>query len=308
MKPLFKTIALLLAGAALTTGCERYEGFVHEPAFLHLDSMAVVNDPIHSISNQDGFFTSEIDAVQIEVWFDGDARTTQLGSYALPCTVPILDNRPIKKVQVYPFVKQNGIVSTHIYYPYYTYGMSENLPLKTDSITNLGTKDPATGRWYYNVHYRNDIQVLKQEYFESQQYSIVFDSVVTWLKNTDRACTGNGCGLVHVNSTTEDTTFTIEGTMTLNQADAYLYLEMDYKTDVRLNVGMISSRTIGTNKEMKGVETLYPTENWQKIYINLGKTWKYFNYNPEFQLVFTAMNGEQIEGDVLLDNVKIVAY
>lgn len=308
MKPRTHTLIFLALSALTMAGCNKYEGFVHEPAFLHLDSIALTNDPAQSISNQEGFFTSDIDAVQIEVWFDGDHATTQLGTYTLPCTVPILDNRPIQKVQVYPFVRQDGILATHIYYPYYTFATQSNIHIATDSITNLGQLDESTGKYYYPVHYYNNINILKQEFFESQQYSIVFDSVLTWLKHTDLACTGDGCGWVHVPAACSDTMFSIQNAMTLNDASAYLYLEMDYKTSVTLNVGMISTRTIGSNTELRSVETLYPNDRWQKIYINLGRIWKYFRYNPEFKIMFTAMNPEGIDGDVYLDNVKVLAY
>ena len=42
------------------------------------------------------------------------------------------------------------------------------------------------------------------------------------------------------------------------------------------------------------------------LYINLGRTWSWFNHNPSFKLSFAALNPYGEEGDVRIDNVKLI--
>jgi hypothetical protein len=53
--------------------------------------------------------------------------------------------------------------------------------------------------------------------------------------------------------------------------------------------------------------TLLPNNRWQKIYINLGRTWGQYNYNTPIRLFFQAANPNKTGGKVKIDNVKIVA-
>ena len=54
------------------------------------------------------------------------------------------------------------------------------------------------------------------------------------------------------------------------------------------------------------VMTLYPNSQWQKIYINLGRTWRQFNYNTPITLFFQVANPDHKGGRVMLDNVKVI--
>lgn len=297
-----------LISVLVFAGCSKYEGTVHTPAYIHLDSICVSNNPTNSLSNQAGFFTSNIDAVQLELWFEGDRVTTQLGTYTLPCTVPVLDNRPIQKIQVYPFVKLNGIAATRGYYPFYEFAVQQNIPLTTDSVINLGKLDTNTGRYYYNIHYQKGINILKQEFFEPIQFSIIFDSIMDWVKHDNTlSATGDGCGHVHINKENADTSTITTSYIQENNPSAYLYLELEYKSTTEVAVGMRSTQTLGSNENTQGVMNLYPTDTWTKMYINLGKTWKWFNHNP-FKIVFTLLNTEEKDADFYVDNLKIISY
>ena len=48
------------------------------------------------------------------------------------------------------------------------------------------------------------------------------------------------------------------------------------------------------------------SKDWQHLYINLGRTWSYFNHTPNFRISFSALNTDGIEGDIRFDNVRLL--
>lgn len=296
----------LLALLTLVSGCQRFEGEHTIPAYLHLDRMYVVNNA-ESLSPQAGFFTSNIDAVQVELWFEGDDATTQLGTFTLPFTIPVLNDKKIEKIHLYPFVKQNGLAATRIYYPYYEYVVIEDVDITPDSTTNLGTTD-ADGLWAMPVHYygKNRMAVLADEYFEPGSAGSIFDTMMTAVHYDNNACSGAGYGKVHVAADKATVEFKINTNFKVADPTKIIYLEMDVRNDMRLSVQMRSSYTVGAAEEQQDIMTIYEHSEWKKMYINLGGAWADFSHNPNFSLQFTAINAEGKEGDICIDNVKII--
>lgn len=304
--------AAMIAITVLFCGCKEFEGDVTVPAYLHLDRIDVVPQAQNAPSQEAGFYNSDIDAVQLVGYFEGDKSETSLGTFQLPCTVPILRTGTMKYLRAYPVVKQNGIASTRIYYLFYNYTELNDIKLYADSITNLGTYDSDKQQWYLQTHYktRKEINVLSEDYFEPTTFSSHFDSTVVWVTDDpDGACTGQGYGLVHIADSTPVVNFYLKDEIDIPNSS--VYLEMNYQTDVTLYVNLIgyelNSNGAATSK---GVVALKPNteKGWTKIYINLTRTWAQFNYNRPFSLYFQASNPDGKEADVKIDNVKILSY
>ena len=301
-------LACLLTMAAVCS-CNKFKGDVEVPAYVHLDRIDIVPQAQNAPSVEAGFYTSIVDAVQLICWFEGDDSETTLGVFQLPCTIPVLRHGTAKYLRVVPVVKQNGIAGTRIAYPYYQTIRLENITFAADSVTNLGRYDSHTGQWYLQGHYysRDYIEILSEDYFEPTSFSINFDSTLTWMRNDpENACTGQGYGLFEVPDSVTVASFYI--TTSYSPANTkILYLEMDYKTDLDLYINMMgfttsSSGTASSNSVM----TLYQNSKWQKIYINLGRTWSQFNYNTPITLFFQAANPDHKGGRIMLDNVKVI--
>ena len=88
----------------------------------------------------------------------------------------------------------------------------------------------------------------------------------------------------------------------------YLYLELDTRSDIRFEVYMHSAYTTGGTVEQERVMVVNPSDQWRHMYIMLGKTWKYFSYNPRFSISFAALNVDGEEGDIRIDNVKLISH
>ncbi len=316
-----KIFLSLLIVAFVMCGCKK-DNSEKAPSFLHLDKVTLVERTDASVVSPEGFLSCDIDAVQLLAYWDGDDEETNLGVYQLPCTVPALRKDTITRLIIVPVIKQNGIAATRVEYPYYEYVYLYNVPIATDSTTNIGTPD-ADGLWTVSTTYRpwtvqqivngqvlsvsdTVVKVLAQEYFDDIQYSLIFDSKVHRTTEASEIRSGTGSGYVVVADSASTVDFEINSDIICNDPNAYLYLEMDYKTDVRLSVGMKSAYYDGGNTSIQSAMTLYETDKWKKIYINMGRLWTQFNRNSKFRIVFSALNSEGKGGFVYLDNVKLV--
>ncbi len=308
----FAFLLVLFVTTLTFSGCKKFQGDVTIPAYIHLDRMVVVPQAQNAPSPEAGFYNSNIDAVQLICYFEGDKSETNLGTFQLPCTVPILRQGTMKYLRAYPVVKQNGISSTRIYYFFYNYVELNNVTVAPDSVTNLGSYDSTEDRWTLQTTYktRGQMSVLSEDYFEPTTFTSHFDSTVVWVSNDPAgACNGQGYGLIHIPDSLTTLNFYI--TDEFDIPNSTVYLEMNYQTDVELHVNMIGFEVSNNGAATsKGIMAIVPNtgKGWQKIYINLTRTWSQFNYNAPFTIYFQAVNPDGIEADIKIDNVKILSY
>lgn len=306
-------LSLLCAAALLcVSSCKKFEGDVTVPAYLRLDSLAVAQQAVNAPSTDAGWFTSDINAVQLVAHVKNAESETILGTFELPCEVPMLYEGTLDYVRVVPVVKQNGIAQTRIQYPYFRDTTIYNLKLVANATTCIGQQDPATGRYWLPIYYKplSLITPLVYDPFEPLATAIVFDTTihgVEWIQNDrDNACTGSGYLKVTTDSSATNVVFPITTEMVINDPTKVLYLEMDYRTDVHLRVGITSPNTAGGQAYTSWAMTLYPRSTYGKIYINLGKLWSQFNYYSRFAVVFSTLNTTGDGGATYIDNLKII--
>lgn len=291
------------------SSCKKFEGDITVPAYLHIDAIDVTAQSANAPSVEEGFYTSLVDAVELVYYVEGDTSETVLGVFQLPCTVPVLRQGTLKYLRVTPVIKQNGVAGSRIQYPFYQTLKLENVVLAAEDTTHLGIKQ-SDGSYRLTTHYldKGAFDILCEDYFETSSFSHNFDTAnVIWEKDAPQhACTGQGYARIHVPADKQYVPFSIPIEFR-PKSTQYLYLEMDYWTDTELDLFMTGFEVVGSTSSSKSVMTLYANKHWQKIYINLGKVWSQFNYNVPIAIFFQAMNTQGIEGDVRLDNVKLIA-
>lgn len=316
MKRLFFIILLFAVGSLLSSGCKKFEGEVTVPAYLQLDRIVVEEQPSGAPApNEPGWYTYDINAAQLIAYFDGDAEETNLGTFELPCKIPVLHEGPIRYLTVVPVVKQNGISATRIQYPFFQTKDYEGLVLNPDKVTHVGRADvisTADGNdtlWTVPVNYYGTSIIGEKFYenFELPKTDIGFDvAKVQWIANDEAgARSGKGYGKISTPAGTTTVDFEINPQIVMGN-NGFLYLEMDYKTDVQLRVGMRSALSDGDIEHTYWAIMLYPTHDWTKIYINMGKLWSQFNYYRKFHVVFSTVDMEGHGGETCLDNVKLI--
>ena len=286
----------------LVASCDKYEGAVTTPSYLTINSISVADTPSESWSNEDGFFTSRIESVNVVIYVQGDTAETNLGIHQLPCRIPVLRNGNIDRITISPIVLQDGIAGKRIYYSYYTNVDFTNVRLTADSVTDLG--DIVT---HYKSH--SLVNVLWQEYFEPGPSHISLDSVVQRCTAPDTVRSGYGCGVIRVAPSQSVVNFWATSLDTITDETKTLYLEMDYWSDLDFSVGLKNPISYGDADQTYSHMTIFgkPQQGWRKIYINIGQLWsKTYNHYPYIRLYFSALNESGKGGNIYLDNMKLI--
>ncbi len=291
--------------------CKDDEDFI-APAFLHIDAITLVPPATNPITLESGFYTSDIVACYVSVHYPGSSKLDNLGLFELPFTVPVLNDGPIDYIEIYPAVRQSGSAS-HL--PYYTFYK----PIKITKLTfDLGgahyvdTLFTRSGDTLSldTLHTTYDLtlqDVHMFELFEPTSSSVYFDSV-TWHKHApDEACTGQGYASVHVPDTLSRVPFAINYDFYVNDSRRAVYLELDTRSDIPFEIYMTAAYTSGGATDIQRVMVINPSTEWKHIYVNLGRTWNYFNYQVPFRLSFAALNVEGETGDIRIDNVRVLS-
>ena len=303
-----KHTIFLVVVCALLSSCSKFDGDQTVPAYISLDAIRVVDDPGNSWlpSQNEGFYSQLIDAVQIQLLPAGASSEEVLGTFQLPCTVPVLHQGALDRIRIVPVVKQNGIAATRIYYPFYREKVITGVSLTPADTTRLDTVET-------NYLSSSQMTVAMHEYFEPEQNGTRLSSaveIVSHTQNPDVVVTDrcdHGCGRVHVEAGKSTLNFWALDSICIANSSSAVYLEMDYWSDFNFSVGFNNPMVQGGSNEIRSAMVLYANSGWQKIYINLGKLWSYYNYyHNGIRLYFTVLNSSGKEGNLYLDNMKVV--
>ena len=281
----------------LTTSCSDDEDFV-PPSFLHVEAIKVVPTDSLFYSQDPGFNTSDIVACYVVAHYPQTSKLDSVGLFRLPFTVPVLHSGAVDYFEFYPAVMQSGISGALPYYTFYKPIRISNQTLTTGDTLHFDTLATT-----YAISFE-DVQLF--EHFEPGGASTEFDSIIWHKYAPSEACTGKGYASVHVADSVAVVPFSLKTDFYVADPTRAVYLELDSRSDVRFEIYMESSYTAGTATEKQSVMVVNPTDHWQHMYINLGRTWSWFNHNPLFKISFAAINPYGEEGDVRLDNVKLI--
>ncbi len=292
-KTLRYSVVLLLA--LLAAGCT---DDLTPPSFIHVESIRLDVPSEGAVTLDPGFYTADIVAVYAVAHYANAASVDTLGLYRLPCDIPVLHSGEVEYINFYPAIEQSGASLALPFYTFYNRIQVTNVTLTTGDTLNLGTLATT-----YNP--MND--VLMYEPFEPTEGSLLFDSIMQWRPVApDEACTGMGYGYVPVPDSVYALHFGIDRDFVVTDATKLLYLEFDIRSDMPVEVFMYTSELRGSNPTLYSVMTVRPSEDWIHIYANLGRTWSYVNHNPDFRIRFVAENEDGINGEVRLDNVRLL--
>ncbi len=231
-----------------------------------------------------------------DIWVD--ANSNFIGMFQIPVSVPILKTGPTT-ISLQAMVQEDGVVSNLLPYPFYTI-------YKTTVDLKPGVLDTIKPFFKYNTS--NTTFAMPEGNFEGnnplkatgENTANVYvtskkDSVFQGLKSYE-ADFSTGHEILYVynyNALTPPTSYVV-------------WLEMNYKTDVPIDVGILSvpSPTSGKNIVEEFVSGVNPTSTWKKVYINLGPALQYYNQNPHFQVYLKAVASGNAR--VLIDNLKVL--
>lgn len=230
-----------------------------------------------------------------EVWVSVNSQL--IGAFPLPATIPVLETGE-QNITIFAGMVQNGIVGIRDIYPFY-----ERIEVTTVlEAGKIDTIRPVT-------KYVDDAVFVVIEDFETtnlisdEQDGNLNTKVIT---TTTNVFEGNRSGQIILSGTDN----LIEtGTNLFYEVDeiSSAYIELDYKNDITFEVGIAGVSNTYFEKFYKvGV---LPSEDWKKIYIDLGTdmTSMIRNSADEFQIVLRALHTDTTTtANIYLDNIKLI--
>lgn len=233
-----------------------------------------------------------------------------LGAFDLPKTIPVYATGE-QNILVDPGIKMNGINASPDIYPFYSrYTTSVTLvPGETVSIQPGTTYDQRT-KFVFTEGFEGSIQKFTDELDQDPTTNMVIE------EDPNHVFEGDGIGLMHLE---KDSPLLAVGSTLISEFPASgstMYLELDYKTDLPLLVGIIGYDDLGSQRYSLVDKGVNPKSEWTKVYFNLTEsiiTAQQLN-SSAFQIVLQSqipiVDGEfAIESaDIYVDNIKIVQF
>ena len=292
-------IAVLL----FITGCSKK----HEapaPTYLALPSLELKTD-----LPSEGTASNAITTAWI---FDGNEG---LGVYELPATFPAALAEGGHDFIIYPGVNLNGIQSVRAIYDAFQ-------PIRVSrEIKNPGTLD--TIQFSINertTEYNPNYQINIVENFEQSglnfQGTSRSDTTMTKSKDPDSIFSyqppnanepeeNSAVGFFEVSSDRPEGSFTSVTTYSLPRGLQNLYLELNYRTTVPLEIGLGAILPNGPQRA-PSVE-LFPQKEWNKLHLDLITEYQGFQNASGFKVFLRARLPEgTTTGRVFLDNIKLI--
>ena len=267
-------------------GCDLFDQEEPIPSYLYIDNMVLDTNPLIQGSGQ-----HDIKDAWVSV------NNQFIGIYPLPAIVPVLETG-IQEVRILPGVAMSGLSDFRVTYPLYTFYEKE-VELEAGAIdTVLPT-----------VAYDDDAIFLLVEDFETANSMghDVDDNIETKIvrRPTD---VFEGLRSGEIEFTTANPFVEIGSTLLFQIPDPeYVYLEVNYKTDVDIEFGVMSYQN-NDPYETIYVTGVFPSDEWRKIYIDITNNVKAMTSSggEEFRLIIRGINIGDETAYAYLDNIKLI--
>ena len=285
-------LRLFITLSIFFTGCQLVDQMESEPAYVLIGEVSVLNPDGNGTATQD----------VRDLW--SYLNDQNLGIYPHPTHITCLPVPGVNKLSLLAGIRENGMASEVSVYP-----MLE--ALNYDLEMEAGSNYPINPVFQY----RNDLFVRFDEGFEGVNHSWTYDAdknPSTQLKiiNTNPK-SGQYCAFLEVPDTLAFASVaTGQGYVQIPTDGNAVYLELDYRGDCNLFVGLIGYADI--NAESTPYVSYYlglkPKEDWTKIYVNL--TSELFNSGlKSYRILLRAEHQTPgIPEGVYLDNLKLLHF
>jgi hypothetical protein len=275
----------------LFVGCNWINPDEKEPAYLYIPSLSF------SAGTGNGTNSEAI----TEVWVY--ANDNMVGIFDLPASVPIL-NDGNTDIKIFAGIKNNGIASTRIRYPFFTvFDTTLNFTsLQTDTIIPHFTYDPST--------------VITEKGFEGGNFLVPYGANSANFSTTNNAADvfeGNRSGYGYLPAG-GGLLFFKDDTNLSYQSGQNVFMELNYSCNNTFAVGFIVTSQ-GSVQEYPALIINPSVEGdgqapiWKKIYIDFGYI---LLQNPNAQYVEWYVKSAPANADtpihLFLDNLKWVSW
>ncbi len=281
------------------TGCYKFNSSQTIPAYISIQGIK-----INTSYYEEGTSSSDI----IDAWIYVDDEL--LGVFEFPqndtagAVIPILAEGK-HKLEIRPGIKLNGISSTRVPYPFYKPIIIAEFDFIPGTIRKLGE---------LTTTYYSGIKFPWKEDFEETEISIEktswSDTIIMRTSPANNPVAflspnSRYSGVINLTSDKQQYAGTTFGSFEVQKQGTVVILEMNFKTDNFLDVGLL----IRDASQVTSVDLviLNHTDAWKKIYINLGSNLSLYPQAIDYKLIFKAgiENGSS-NAKIYIDNLKIV--
>jgi len=290
----FTVLILLLSGTILPS-CQK-ESELGIPSYISIDSIVL------NVTGDQGTASNKI--VDAWVYAGNDLE----GAFELPASFPVL-KAGATTLNIQPGIKLNGIAETRVPYPFYD---TITIPVVLNRENEVVLGRIAT-------HYKPSAVFGWIEDFEDPNISLDTTARSNIKLNRAGEATlssafpGEGNSFSGKISIPADTDYfecithdSFKFSNTLPEEKSYVFLELNYKSNIPLTVGMF---IYGTQITQQPVLVINPSEVWNKIYINFTPTVSFNSDATKFRVYFSARNPEGgTDGEVFIDNIKLLHF
>ena len=220
---------------------------------------------------------------------------SSLGVYPLPAIFPIVDTGNIQ-LDIFAGIRNNGIKSNPIMYPFYS-KTSKIIPSQSGKTIVLNP----------TVQYNSDVKFWLTDNFETaNSFTVNYDNNPN-IKFTT-VSTGFEGRSAQITLTKDQPAFEKASSVKaqLPAASQNVFIELNYKIDVPLAVGLWGTSNADPVGATTYKITLFPNKEWNKTYINVTNEAKDLA-KTDYRIIFKSILPDSLSGAVLqIDNVKLI--
>jgi hypothetical protein len=288
---MIKNLLFISIFTALLLGCKQDD---ITPSWLAIDQFTLTTNEDTQGSNSQGITDGW-------VFMDG----VSLGVFELPCKIPVLDEGTHNFI-IFPGIKNNGISSTRIKYPFYNSYQIEASLVLNDTLH----LSPSTT-------YKYESKFAFIEDFEEPGIAFVkgptSDTDMVFVDDSEIVKYGDKCGAIFLAGTDSLYTGSTTSFMVLPKGGAEVFMELDYRNNNSLAMGVIARYADGSVDEHTPyiIMNAQPDgqEVWKKIYIDLKEDVSTEVAAVSYEIFFLAVRDDEIdESRIYIDNVKVVHF
>ncbi|MBI1305333.1 MAG: hypothetical protein GC181_01825 [Bacteroidetes bacterium] len=289
-------IITALIPAFINPACSLFDRTEPVPAYVYVDTFSLTTPS----NNSEGSSAHNI----VDGWVYSNG--TLIGAFELPAMVPILASGS-HYITVLPGIKKNGRSNDRQTYPFYK-SFLDTLNLVGGHIDTL---HPTTEYYSGSVFKWIEDFEDKSISIEKSGTDVTVDSVQL---TTDPALIFNDgknkvSAFVELPAGTQYFENSSISKFDINRNVA-VYLEMHYKLDVPMEVGLYAINSAGEEFAQIPILGLYETNGeWKKTYISLAEDINVSDYTgATFKVFFSARNSGSEAKRIYLDNIKLISF
>jgi len=274
----------------LISSCSLFDNDDPVPGYLVFD-----NPSVTTAVNQ-GANTHNI----TDVWvFDGQ---TFLGIFPLPAKVPVILNGSEKDFRVFAGVRNNGVSSNSLRYPFYqSVDFTANLAANEERVIPINFDYSENAIFDFIEGFEGNHIFLEDPNTDDGAGT---DIIV----QSDEVLSGISSG--HILFDTDTSSFERTTLLTYdreNNSGARTFLEIDYKCDIPFLAGWITYKNNFIQRDYSVL--IAPSEEWNKIYIDISEFVGQVDIDRYSVALASAITADNpIPSSIYIDNVKLVHF